>query len=75
MDAVPTNANTESIIPPDILADLEAVCRQVRSGGVRDPELLRRVAERAAAARREILATHGVRDLAVDLIREIRDEG
>jgi hypothetical protein len=61
-------------IPPDILADLEEVARQAASGGVRDPELLRRVSERAEKARQEILKKHGVLNIAVDLIREGRDE-
>jgi hypothetical protein len=61
-------------IPPDILADLYEVARQAASGGVRDPELLRRVTERAEKARREILEKHGVLNIAVDLIREGRDE-
>jgi hypothetical protein len=66
--------DTSHVIPPDILADLEEVCRQAASGGVRDPELLRRIQERSAKAREEILRKHGVLNVAVDLIREIRDE-
>jgi hypothetical protein len=67
-------ADTNSVIPPDILADLEEVAIQAASGGVRDPELLRRVGERAEKARQEILNKHGVLNIAVDLIREGRDE-
>ena len=66
--------DTSNVIPPDILADLKEVCRQAASGGVRDPELLRRIQERSAKAREEILQKHGVLNVAVDLIREIRDE-
>lgn len=61
-------------IPPDVLADLEEVCRQAAVGGVKDPELLRRIQERSEKARREILQKHGVLNVAVDLIREGRDE-
>lgn len=32
----------ETEIPADVMADFEEVCRQFASGGVRDPELLRR---------------------------------
>jgi hypothetical protein len=60
--------------PPDIMADLEEVARQAAAGGVRDPELLRRVSERAEKARQEILERHGVLNIGVDLIREGRDE-
>jgi hypothetical protein len=35
----------------------------------------RRVQERAEAIRQEVLAKHGVLNVAVDLIREGRDEG
>ncbi len=56
------------------MADLEEVARQAAAGGVRDPELLRRVTERAEKARQEILQKHGVLNIAVDLIREGRDE-
>lgn len=65
---------TDSVIPPEIMADLEEVARQAASGGVRDLELLRRVAERAEKVRQEILDKHGVLNVAVDLIRETRDE-
>ncbi|HEV3259127.1 MAG TPA: hypothetical protein VG013_19800 [Gemmataceae bacterium] len=60
-------------IPPDILADLEDVARQAATGGVRDPELLRRVYERSAKARDELRQKYGVLDIGVDIIREIRD--
>lgn len=66
---------TKVEVPPDIMADLEEVCRHVTTGGVRDPELIRRIQERSEEARRELLERHGVLNIAVDLIREIRDEG
>jgi hypothetical protein len=61
-------------VPAEILADLEAVCKQIPAGGVTDPELLRRVRERSEKARAEVLRRHGVLDVAADLIREARDE-
>ena len=68
MDATETTA-----IPPDVMADLEAVCRQAAGGEVRDPELVRRVQERAARARQEVLDRFGVQDVGVAIIREARD--
>jgi hypothetical protein len=56
------------------MADLEEVCRQAATGGVRDPELTRRIQERSEKARQELLERHGVLNIAVDLIRETRDE-
>jgi hypothetical protein len=64
----------KNVIPADILADLEEVARQAASGGVSDPELLRRVRERSEQVRREILQKHGRLNVAVDLVREIREE-
>ena len=41
---------------------------------VTDPEL-RRIRQRSDALRREMLRTQGLTDIAVDLVRESRDEG
>jgi hypothetical protein len=66
-------AKIDSAIAPEIMADLKEVARQAASGGVRDPELLRRVTERANKARQEILERFGVQDIGVQIIREMRD--
>ena len=42
--------------------------------GQADPALRRRVTERADSARREMLRRFGVTDMAVDMVREARDE-
>jgi hypothetical protein len=56
-------------------ADLQEVLRLVSEGKrVTDPELRRRITERADEARREMLQRHGLTNIAVDLIREGRDE-
>jgi hypothetical protein len=68
-----TTPHTPNLIPPEILADLEEAARQAAAGGVRDPELLRRIRERAEKARRETLARFGVQDIGVSIIREMRD--
>jgi hypothetical protein len=60
-------------IPADVMADLAEVCRQAASGGVRDPELLRRIQQRAEQAREEISRKFGIQDIGVDIIREMRD--
>lgn len=65
--------NEPGAIPPDILADMREVMRQAAVGGVKDPELLRRIAERSEKVRQEILRKHGVLDVAVDLVRETRE--
>lgn len=56
-------------------ADRQEIMRLVSEGKrVTDPELRRRVHERADEVRRQMFATHGLTNIAVDLIREGRDE-
>jgi hypothetical protein len=64
---------TKSLIAPEIMADLEEVARQASSGCVRDPELLRRVSERAEKARRGVLGKFGIQDIGVSIIRKMRN--
>jgi hypothetical protein len=65
---------TNRLFPPEILADIEEVCRQAAAGKiVRDPELLRRVSERSAKVQEEALNRHGVQDIGVHIIRQMRE--
>ena len=64
---------TAATIPPELLAELqEAVDRVVK--GVRDPEAMRKACERMDQMREEMRRRVGEVEVAVDLIREIRDE-
>jgi hypothetical protein len=65
---------TSRIDAKSSFADLQAVAKLAASGIVRDAELVRRVRERSARVRERLLRDRGVRDVAVDLIREGRDE-
>jgi hypothetical protein len=57
-------------------ADIAEVVRLIAQGKrTTDPELLRRIRHRSDALRREMLLTQGLTDVAVDLVRESRDEG
>ena len=56
-------------IPPDVLADLEEAARYAASGR-RDPKVVRRAAERMDRMRDAMPETN----VAVELIREARDE-
>jgi hypothetical protein len=60
-------------IPPEILAEMEEAIRKAMAG-IRDPEAMRRACERMDRTREEIYQRHGLLDVAVPLIREIRDE-
>jgi len=68
-------ATTESnrVIPPDLLADTQAILDHLVSGKLLDPEVARRVRERAERIREEIRQKHGVLDIGVPAIRELRD--
>jgi hypothetical protein len=59
-------------IDRELLADLEAVSRI--KGIVRDPELYRRITERADRVRRETLETFGVQAIGAEIIRTMHDE-
>jgi hypothetical protein len=55
--------------------DIAEVARLVSEGKrVTDPELRRRIRERSDALRQEMLRTQGLTNVAVDLVREIRDK-
>ena len=63
-------ARTE--IPEDILSQLRvAVDRAVQR--VRDPEVVRKACERLDKMREEVRLRHGLLDIAVPAVREIRD--
>jgi hypothetical protein len=61
------------LIPPDALADLEYALH-LQATGRRDPAFEKRIAEQTAKIRQEAIAEHGVLSVAVELIREGRDE-
>lgn len=61
-------------IPTEILADLEEAARYAALG-VRDPEVMRQAAESMDGMREELRRKYGEMNVAVDLIREVRDGG
>lgn len=64
----------DNSIPPDIRADAQAVADCVAKGQRVPQELARRVRERAERIRQEIFKKHGVQDIGVPAIRELRGE-
>jgi hypothetical protein len=56
------------------MADLEAVVAAVAAGKAPDPELARRVRERADRVREDVFRRHGLINVAVPAIRELRDQ-
>jgi len=60
---------------PSPRADLQEVCRLIAEGKkVTDSQLLKRIQERSEQATREIFEKDGLLNVAVDLIRDGRDE-
>jgi hypothetical protein len=62
-----------TIIPSDALADLEYALH-LQTTGQRDLGFEKRVGEQTQKIRQEIITEHGVLNVAVDLVREGRDE-
>lgn len=65
---------TTAGLPPELAADAQAVIDSITSGTPLDPEVARRIRERSDRLRDETLRAHGVQDIGVDLIRELRGE-
>jgi hypothetical protein len=57
---------------PSVLADEEAVMQAYLSGTAVDPDVAHRVQERSRLIREEVLRKHGLVDIAVPAIRELR---
>ena len=63
-----------AVTPPDVLCDMQAVADAVAAGRPVPPEVARRVRERSEKAQEQLLRQYGVREIAVDLIRQGREE-
>jgi hypothetical protein len=70
MDAMENNCNNSVSIDRD--AQIVAAC--VAAGKQIPDDVVQRVRQRADEARKELLATRGVQDIGVQIIREIRGE-
>jgi hypothetical protein len=72
MDANDTET-PDGAMSPEITADTQAVIDHMMTGRPLDPEVARRVHERARAVTEAIRRRHGVLDIGVPAIRELRD--
>jgi hypothetical protein len=63
----------QSAFTPELLAEFEAAIANLISGK-RDPEAMRRAAERMDRMREETFRKHGLLDIGVPAIRELRGE-
>jgi hypothetical protein len=64
---------SKSNIPADVMADAVLVARCIGTGQPVPAEVADRVHSRAKRIRNEVLARHGVLDIGVPAIRELRD--
>lgn len=63
--------STETI-PAEIMAELQEAADRAAKG-IRDPEAMRRARENIDRIREEIFAKHGILDIGLPAIRELRD--
>ena len=59
-------------IPPELAADTQAIL-DFLAGKPLDPEVARRIREQGDRIREKILREHGILDIGVPAIRELRD--
>ena len=67
-------AKTIITVPPDVRDDMQAVADALAAGRPVPPEVAQRVRERSEKVQELLLRKHGVREIAVDLIRQGREE-
>ena len=58
--------------PAEVRAEIEEAIRRAMSG-VRDPEIMRRACERMDRVSEEVRQRHGILDIGVPAIRDLRD--
>ena len=67
------NTTEITLIPPELMAELQAAAVYAAKG-VRDSEVMKEASERMDRMREEIYRKHGLLDIGVPAIRELRDE-
>lgn len=58
----------------DVMDDMQAVADAVAARTPVDPQVVARVRERSRQVQEDLVKQHGIREIAVDLIRSVRDE-
>ncbi len=56
------------------LSDLEIICKSLAEGTPIDPDLRQKALETARQLREELRTKHGTLNVAVNLVREVREE-
>jgi hypothetical protein len=63
---------TSAPVPPEVMAELRAAA-EAAAKGMRDPEGMKKAAERMDRRAEENAKLYGVHDVGVDIIREMRE--
>jgi hypothetical protein len=71
-NGIVANIERNNLIPPHVMAELQAATDRAAKG-VRDPEIMAKACERMDPLREEIRRQHGILDIGVPAIRELRD--
>jgi hypothetical protein len=72
MGAMSSRISGDEVLSAEIVADLEAAASRA-AGGARDADSMSRACQRMDRVREEILRRHGVVDIGMSAIRELRD--
>ncbi len=67
-----TTETKDTDIPADIMAELEYAAKLAVSGR-KDPAFAKKVADQAARIREEVKRKHGILNIGISAIRELRD--
>jgi hypothetical protein len=70
----PINPLPADPIPPDVLADVQVVADCVAAGKPVPTDVAQRIRARSERVREEVFRTHGLLDIGVPAIRELRGE-
>ncbi len=68
------NHSNNAGVPQDVRDDMQAVADAAAAGRPLDPEVAKRVRERSEKVQEQLGRRYGVREIAVDLIRQGREE-
>lgn len=67
-------AETTTALPPDVRDDMKAVADALAAGRPVPPEVAQRIRARSEKVQEQLRRQYGVREIAVELIREGREE-
>lgn len=67
-------SQTPESLPTDVAADIQAIADAAASGIRVDPAIVSRIRERSERIRNSVFLRHGLQDIGVPAIRELRGD-